>query len=260
VKKQIIKRIFVTGPAGSFWSSVDQRLRRALIHADNTDITPQRMWIKPNGEKTHYGAYFNKGNEFGDWITKFHKYCREEIVETLDSVFIPQPEQPFLIRLHKCHDFCLHLDQIIEQFPDAAIVTVNNDPHRCLHNWHKSGAFTTPYDKYPNEIFNLDYEHMWEEINLHHWTIKLWNRKMKLETSRFTKKFIQTNFKVPLNPKFANSKERVYDGVETLHMARDGSHGLIPTVEVSCYPWKTGYLTTDEIKSKIPKFFGDDDE
>lgn len=235
---QEIKRIFLTGPPGSFWSGVDGVLRNAFIDTDHSDWTEKRQWILKDGRKVHRGAYFSIGNEFGNWICDFHRYSREEILETLDSVFVPQPDKEVLVRLHKSHEFSHHLDQIMEQFPEAAIVMVNNEPHKCLHNWHICEGFDHVYDPYPEHVFHGNYEHVWEEINYQHWAIRHFNRKHSLTTSTASKKWIIENFGNKVYPEILDGVEKIYDGVPTLHYPRNKRLGLIDTLAISTIPWK----------------------
>jgi hypothetical protein len=236
--EQLVKRIFLTGPPGSMWSGCDRRLREAFIDIDNTDWTPERQWHRWDDTIPHRGAYFNVGNEFGDWVLNFHRYTREQILEVVDSVFVPQPDKKVLIRIHKSHEFSHHLDQIMEQFPEAAIITINNDPHRCLANWGLCDGFGHVYDKYPDHVFNNDYEHIWEEINYQHWAIKHWNRKHGLQTSQLTKEWIRTNFTDRLTEKYADPTENYWDGIKTLYFPQDKGHGLVAGINLSCIPWR----------------------
>jgi hypothetical protein len=234
---KIIKRVFVTGPAGSFYSGCDGRLRDFFKATDNTDVTPQRQWIISKDNIVHRGAYFNQGNEFSDWICNFHKYNRKEILEVLDSVFDDQSNKDFLIRFHKSELFALHLDQIHEQFPDAAIITVNNDPWRCFANWFISGGYEIKYDAYPHHVFDKNYEHMWEYINHIHSSINMWNRKNKLELESLNKKFVKKYFNVDYTDKFYNSTENMESYPNTLYNPKE-IKGLMSTIKLSIIPWK----------------------
>jgi hypothetical protein len=154
-----IKRIFLAGAPGSMWSGIDKWIR--MFHfpnVDNTDITPQRRW------HGHEGVYWNPGNEPGyDWILNFDKYSKEEILQTLDSVYDPIPEdKDFIIRTHKSHHFSYHIDKIVELFPDADILLVHQEPHKSYLWWEISGGHDTVYDPY--HYYNRDYEAIWKEI------------------------------------------------------------------------------------------------
>jgi len=238
MNKQVIKRIFLTGPPGSMWSGCDRRLREAFLDIDNSDWNEKRQWKRDTGQIPHRGAYFNVGNEFGDWILNFGKYTREEILSVVDSVFLPQPDKEILIRIHKSHEFAHHLDQIMEQFPEAAIITINNDPHRCLANWELCDGFNHVYDPYPEHIFHNDYEMLWEEICYQHYAIKHWNRKHNLPVSQLTKEWIRTNFTDRLTPTYADPTENYWDGVKTLYYPQDYGRGLVSGLQLSCIPWR----------------------
>ena len=233
---QEIKRIFLTGPPGSMWSGCDRRLRLAFLDIDNSDWTEKRQWVRFDGQIPHRGAYFNIGNEFGEWVCNFHKYSREEILEVVDSVFVPQPEKKVLVRIHKSHEFAHHLDQIREQFPEAAIVTINNDPHRCLANWGLCEGFNHVYDSY--DWYKQDYEHIWEAINYQYWAIRDFNRRHKLAEEMLTKQWIIDNFGNRLNPEFLDGVEPHWDGIKTLYWPQDRGHGLVAGIRLSCVQWQ----------------------
>lgn len=232
----IIKRIFLTGPPGSMWSGLDTRLREALTDIDNSDWTEARQWQRKNGKIPHRGAYFNIGNEFGEWVCNFHKYSREEILETLDSVYLPQPDKKVLIRIHKSHEFAHNLDQIQEQFPEAAIITVANDPHKCLANWGLCEGHDHVYDGY--SWYKRDYEHIWESINYQYWAIRDWNRRKNLPTNNLTKGWISTNITTRLEPPYNDGVDKYYDGVNTLYYPQDNGLGLVNTLALSIVPWE----------------------
>ena len=48
MSEQNIKRVFITGGPGSFLCGIDERLRSFFKNTDNSDITPERQWIKDN--------------------------------------------------------------------------------------------------------------------------------------------------------------------------------------------------------------------
>jgi hypothetical protein len=181
-----IKRIFLTGPPGSMWSGVDRQLRAAIPTSDNTDITPARSY------QGHRGAYFNLGNEFGEWILNFDTYTKEHIIETVDSVFVNQEGVTELVRIHKSHLFAYHLDKIKEMFPDDAIVIVLQEPHKCYVWWEFSGGHKTVYDAY--YWYNGDYNAIWDEINKELVASKDFIKRHNLETSQFTLEWIKENF------------------------------------------------------------------
>jgi hypothetical protein len=237
-EKQIIKRIFLTGMPGSMWSGCDRRLRDALMDIDNSDWTDRRQWVRGDGGQTpHRGAYFNIGNEFGEWVCNFHKYSREEILQTVDSVYSPQPNKKVLIRIHKSHEFAHHLDQIHEQFPEAAIITVMNDPHKCLANWGLCDGHDHEYDRY--DWYKRNYEHIWETINYQYWAVRDWIRRKQLPTNNLTKGWISNNITTRLKPPYDDGVDKYWDGVNTLYYPQDYGHGLVDTIRLSIIPWKT---------------------
>lgn len=179
--KPKIIRVFVTGAPGSGWGRVDKMLRAVLDNADNTDMTFERVYSSGNSETTynHLGAFFNPGNEFGDWILNFRHYSKEEVEAKLDSVYEPsgeldprvlpiiddcyktKPDGKYLIRTHKSHYWCYHLDQIKEMFPEAIIVSMHQLDHKCYVWWEHSEGFNLRHDSY--DYYENNYEAIWNQ-------------------------------------------------------------------------------------------------
>jgi len=171
-----VKRVFVCGPPGGMFTTIDRCLRVGLPqHVDNSDITPQRIW------GGHIGAYWHPGNEPSwDWILNFGDYDRDHIIETLDSAYAdPIPDasdKEFIIRTHKSHFWAYHYDKIIELFPDADIITTIIEPHVAFMWWQVCGGHDTVFNDY--KYFRRNYEAIWQEINL-----------QTVETKKFVEKY-----------------------------------------------------------------------
>lgn len=165
MNKAEVKRIFITGPPGGMWTTLDRWIRVALFpNVDNSDINPQRMW------QGHMGAYWNPGNEPSwDWILNFAEYDRDHIIETLDSAYsdpIPDAsEKEFIIRTHKSHAWALHYDNLVELFPEADIISTIMEPQYAFIWWHICGGHDTVFNDY--KYYNRDYQAIWKEIVLH---------------------------------------------------------------------------------------------
>jgi hypothetical protein len=171
-----IKRIFLTGSAGSFWSTVNNHLRWGLGELnDNSDITSNRSW---NG---HTGAYHNPGNEPGfDWILKFGEYDRAEIERMLDSAFTESvsEDKEYIVRIHKSHLFSLHLEHIEKLFPEADIIASVQEPHKSLLWWGLAGGVDTVFDNY--DYYERDVESIWKTIVEHNEACENWIEKNNL--------------------------------------------------------------------------------
>jgi hypothetical protein len=165
MNKAEVKRIFITGPPGGMWTTLDRWIRIALApNVDNSDITPQRRW------EGHMGAYWHPGNEPSwDWILNFGDYDRDHIIETLDSAYtdpIPDAsEKEFIIRTHKSHAWACHYDKIVELFPEADILSTVMEPHYAFMWWKICGGHDTVFNDY--KYYNRDYRAIWEETCLH---------------------------------------------------------------------------------------------
>lgn len=160
--KAKVKRIFVTGPPGGMWTTLDRWLRIGLHpNVDNSDITPQRLWAG------HMGAYWNPGNEPSwDWILNFADYTKEEIIEKLDTAYsepIPDAsEKEFIIRTHKSHYWAFHYDKLVEMFPECDILSTVLEPHAAFMWWHICGGHDTVFNDY--KFYDRDYNAIWQEI------------------------------------------------------------------------------------------------
>ena len=236
-----IKRIFLTGAPGSYWSRMDIFLRRCHTHyTDNTDINENRDW------QGHRGVYWNPGNEPGyDWILDFGSYTKEHIVETLDSVFSPIPEGvDTVVRVHKSHHFAYHLDKIRELFPDDSIVLVSQPNHKCLLWWQAAGGHDTVYDSY--RYYNRSYTSIWDQIVNQNNAIDTFIKKHNLEKSLVTFKLLEDNFG-DLNPEFVNWMSRPglvnHDNVDSIMALKEPEWyekygvGLLRDHSVSIVPW-----------------------
>jgi hypothetical protein len=236
-----IKRIFLTGAPGSYWSRIDHFLRRChTFHNDNTDINENRNW---NG---HRGAYWNPGNEPGyDWILNFASYSKEHIIETLDSVFDPIPDNvDTIVRVHKSHYFSYHLDKIYELFPDDAIVLVRQENYKCFLWWEIGGGHDTKFDSY--DYYQRDYGLIWNEIVNQNMAIDRFIETHNLEKKYPTLKMLKENFG-ELNPEFVEWITRPnlinLDGVDSLIALKEEEWykkygvGLSRDLYLSIIPW-----------------------
>ena len=185
-----IKRVFITGGPGSFLCGVDERLRSFFKDTDNSDITSERQWIKGD-DIWHVGAHFNLNGEFGDWMLRFQDYTKEQIIDTLDSVFV-KTDKSNIIRFHKGHYFAFHLDKIVEIFPDATIICVNPEPWVQSINWVYSGGFDIPYPPYT--VFNNDYQILWEFTNQVYESICDWGKRNNHPEEFFDKEWVLNTF------------------------------------------------------------------
>ena len=160
--KAVVKRVFITGPPGGMWTTLDRWLRIGLHpNVDNSDITPERLW------EGHMGAYWHPGNEPSwDWILNFADYSREEIIEKLDSAYsdpIPDAsEKEFIIRTHKSHYWAFHYDKLMELFPESDILSTVIEPHVAFMWWQICGGHDTVFNDY--KFFDRDYNAIWQEI------------------------------------------------------------------------------------------------
>jgi hypothetical protein len=224
-----IKRIFITGAPGSGWSSADRAVRDAFNPiCDNSDINADRDW---NG---HLGAYWNPGNEPGyDWILNFEDYSREHIIETLDSVYSPIPEgQEIIVRTHKSHLFSYHLDKIHNLFPEAAILTVTQEPHKCFVWWMECGGHDTVFDNY--YYYKRDYTAIWNEIVNQNNAINEFNQKHNLTPEYLNLDFFRKYFREPSDMLKEKDKEKIHpDRVDSLIGRGVVGTGLSNTTKVS---------------------------
>jgi len=190
--KARVKRIFISGTAGSLWSGVDRYLRYALLgFVDNSDINEYR------NQEGHLGAYWNPGNEPSwDWILNFADYDRDHIIETLDSAYtdpIPDAsEKEFIIRTHKSHFWALHYDKIIELFPEADIITTIIEPHVAFMWWELCGGHDTLFNNY--KFFRRNYEAIWQEINVQTTATKKFVEKYNITPVYYDMDFLTKNY------------------------------------------------------------------
>jgi hypothetical protein len=249
-----IKRIFLTGAPGSTWSRINKCLRGILDNADNTDIVPHRLHCSGNTEKTynHMGAYFNPGNEFDEWILGFRNYTREEIEAKLDSVYNEEEDAdvvarlgvPWMsksgdrsIRIHISHYFAYHLDQIADMWPDAAIVLIWQEDHKCYVWWEHTGGHELEYDAY--YYYKKDYESIWNQIRWQNSGIERFAWEKKLEPAIFNMQWVQNQFECVSGITDIPQDLNTPDGIPRLHIAPGGQLGLNNTTRVYCLnPWK----------------------
>lgn len=248
-----VKRIFITGAPGSMWSKVDRYIRRALWqHIDNSDVTPYR------NHEGHRGAYWNPGNEPGyDWILNFDKYDRDHIIETLDTGFlrpIEEDERDVVVRTYKSHHFAYHLDQIKEQFPDAAILMWQQPDHFCYVWWYACGGHDTVFDPY--HYYKRSYKDIWNEIVDQNKAIQQFVDKHGLSRDIWTSEWIADHFG-KLNPTIYDIatndlNEPIDEDNGNLMNYRDkkwittheGGTGLYEEQRISIIPWSDGFKFT----------------
>lgn len=251
--KAPIKRIFLTGGPGSTWGRVDKCLRGTLDNMDNTDIVPHRLHSSGNTEKTynHMGAFFNPGNEFGDWILNFRNYTKEQIIEKLDSVYNEEEHADIVntlgapwmgkagdksIRIHKSHYFAYHLDQIQEMFPDDAIVCTWQEDHKCFVWWEHTGGFQLEYDAY--HYYEQNYEDIWNQCRWQNAGIERFCWEQKLEEGIFNMEWVRKQFGGVSSITDMKEDTSNKDGIARLHVPPGGQKGLNNTTRVYCLnPW-----------------------
>ena len=250
-----INRVFVTGAPGSTWSGVARKLRQILSTVDNRDITQERWETYGPADEmpNHVGAYFNPGNEFGDWIVNFAHYSRREIETKLDSAFLPQMDPRIAdrispeyiktldsrrpVRLHLSHYFAYHLDQIQDQFPDAAILLVEHLPHKCFVWWEYWGGHATTYDAY--HYYRGDYDRIWQEIIQQSLLIDQFRSKNHLTPEAFNLSWVREHFLPVTDVDPAEEYLVESDGNLHLQLTPNGYRGLLNTVRVSMLsPWR----------------------
>ena len=240
MSKANIKRIFLTGPPGSMWSSPDRILRSLIRHIDQTDIKPETVGminqIDP-GQPVHLSPYINWGGKMGDWPLHIGEYDRNVIEQVIDSYYDPvepDPERGTLIRIHKSHHWAYNLDHIKQLFPDDCIIVVNQEAWKCAVWWEHCGGHDTKIGGY--EAFNRDYEAVWKEIN---WTknhIERWVDKEQLAWATMDLNWVQTHFGPT---KRTGTQEVEWDGKKTLLIPADRGLNLANTVQMAVYnPWK----------------------
>jgi hypothetical protein len=250
-----IKRIFVTGAPGSGWGNVDKNIRATLDNVDNTDIVPHRLHCSGNTEKTynHMGAFFNPGNEFGDWILGFRNYSKKEIETQLDSVYNEEehPEvvanlgEPWMnktgdrsIRVHKSHYFAYHLDQIHEMWPDAVIVMRWQVDHKCYVWWEHTGGFQLEYDAY--YYYDNNYDDIWNQVRWQNAGIERFAWEKRLDLQIFNMDTVHREFGhvsgITERPQYMLAP----DGIPRLSIPPGGQRGLNTSGGVYILnPWLT---------------------
>jgi hypothetical protein len=198
--KAKVKRIFISGTAGSLWSGVDRYLRYALLgYVDNSDITDYR------NHEGHQGAYWNPGNEPSwDWILNFGDYDRDHIIETLDSAYsdpIPDAsEKEFIVRTHKSHFWAYHYDKLVELFPNDDILICRTPQHKAWIWWQICGGHDTVFNDY--KYYNRDYGAIWEDIGLQLSHTDRFIEKYQLEKEMWDRSFIEKYFTKTPHPLF----------------------------------------------------------
>jgi hypothetical protein len=247
-----IIRVFVSGAPGSGWGRIDKMLRAVLDNADNTDMTYERVYSSGNSEKTynHLGAFFNPGNEFGDWILNFRHYTREEIIEKLDSVYEPsgeldprvlsviddcyktKPDGKYLIRMHKSHYWPYHLDKIKDLFPDAFIVNQWQLDHKCYVWWEHSEGFNLRHDSY--DYYENDYEAIWNQVRWQNSGIERFAWEYGIQPEYFNMDWMKKHFGhlSPLTPfqQIINP-----DGIPRLSIPPGAQKNMNTTGKLYCY-------------------------
>jgi hypothetical protein len=216
-----IKRIFITGSAGSLWSTVDRYLRWGLgLRQDDSDVTRERSW------HGHTGAYHNPGNEPGfNWILNFGDYDRAEIERMMDSAYsYPVPEdREYIIRVHKSHMFAYHLEHIEKLFPEADIIASVQDPYKSMLWWGLSGGVETVFDNY--DFYERDVEAIWKEINDQNEACEKWIDKNNLPREYLNNKWFKKYYGEPshLLKRYEEDFHRNPDGIDNMY-GRNSMH------------------------------------
>jgi hypothetical protein len=249
-----IKRIFLTGAPGSTWSRVDKCLRHTLDNVDNTDIIPGRLHSSGNTEKTynHMGAYFNLGNEFGEWMLGFRNYTKAEIEAKLDSVFNAEEHPdivemlgaPYMgksgdrsIRIHKSHYFSYYLDKIADLWPDAIIIATWLDDHKSYVWWEHTGGHELEYDSY--RYYQKNYDDIWNQIRWQNSAIERFAWEKDILPEIYNMDWIRKQFGKITTVTDMEQDLNAPDGIPRLHRAPGGQKGLNTTTRVyTLNPWK----------------------
>jgi len=210
-----IKRIFLTGSAGSLWSTVDRYLRWGLgTRQDDSDITKERDW------HNHLGAYHNLGNEPGfDWILNFGDYDREEIERMMDSAYShPVPkDREYIVRVHKSHMFAYHLEHIEKLFPEADIIASVQDTYKSILWWGLSGGVETVFDNY--DFYERDVEAIWKEITQVNEACEKWIDKNNLQKEYLNRDWFKKYYGEPshLLKRYEEEFHRNPDGIDNIY-------------------------------------------
>ena len=239
--KDNIKRIFLTGPPGSMWSSPDRIIRRLIRHIDQTDINEDTVGminIQEPGQPLHLSPYINWGGKMGDWPLHIGDYDRAEIERVIDSYYDPvdpDPSRGTLLRIHKSHHWSYNLDHIKTLFPEACILVVTQEAWKCAVWWEHCGGHETKVGGY--EAFDKDYEAIWREINWVKAAVERWADKENLKW--FTPTLAELESRWGRTRKSTGPPEVEWDGIQTLLVPPDRGRNLSNTVKWAAYnPWK----------------------
>jgi hypothetical protein len=135
--------IFFTGAPGSRWSGVGQKIRDNWEDADNSDLTPDKLYThhKYSG---HKGNYYGPGMLNGNWLDKSFgtkAMWENEIKQSFNGV-------PNSIKTILSHNFAYYLDDIVKTFPDSKIVLCYRPDDECYKWWHQAGGWDISYPSY----------------------------------------------------------------------------------------------------------------
>jgi len=145
--KTLPDRIFFVGAPGSHWSGISQDLE-SIPGFNTTDRRPENTYRHKSQPSGHVGTYFGTGLEFGISLES----------SNLDAPYAHTQGT----RLHRCHEWAYHLDEIRDRYPTAWIILVYRPDLDCYRWWQQAGGFDIAYPDY--RPYFRDNENLFMEI------------------------------------------------------------------------------------------------